>query len=165
MARSSVHAKKRGVFKAKIIRNNPARKATCWGQPSPWVADHQDTLNNRDDSHSPTLARPTRPTPTPQDSAPGSPPHPQPKDVRAARSTPPPKGVQQDSDSQTWKMSEILPKQDCSFPDFTWKCVNYINFKIATKQRNLSANTMFTTFTSWHHVYLIRAWYCKDFVQ
>ena len=56
---------------------------------------------------------------------------------------------------QTWKMSEILPKQDCSVPDFTRKCVNYVNFKIATKQRNLSANTMFTTFTSLHHVYLI----------
>ena len=51
---------------------------------------------------------------------------------------------------QTWKMSEILPKQDCSFPDFTGTCVNYVNFNIATKQRNLSANTMFTTFTSLH---------------
>ena len=48
---------------------------------------------------------------------------------------------------QTWKMSETLPEQDCSFPDFTRQCVNYINFKITTKQRNLSANTMFTTFT------------------
>ena len=56
---------------------------------------------------------------------------------------------------QTWKMSEILPEQDCSFPDFTRKCVNYVNFKIVTKQRNLSANTMFNTFTSLHHVYLI----------
>ena len=52
-------------------------------------------------------------------------------------------------------MSEILPEQDCSFPDFTQKCVNYVNIKIATKQRNSSANTMFTTFTSLHHVYLI----------
>ena len=32
---------------------------------------------------------------------------------------------------QTWKMSEILPEQDCSFPDFTQKCVNYVNFKTA----------------------------------
>ena len=48
---------------------------------------------------------------------------------------------------QTWKMSETLPEQDCSFPDFTQKCANYVNFEIATKQRNLSANTMFTTFT------------------
>jgi len=53
-------------------------------------------------------------------------------------------------------MSEILPEQDCSFPDYTQKCVNYVNFKIATKQRNLSANTMFTTFKSLHHVYLIK---------
>ena len=45
---------------------------------------------------------------------------------------------------QTWKMSETLPEQDCSFPDFTRKCANYVNFEIATKQRNLSANTMFT---------------------
>ena len=52
-------------------------------------------------------------------------------------------------------MSETLPEQDCSFPDFTQKCANYVNFEIATKQRNLSANTMFTTFTSLHHVYLI----------
>ena len=52
-------------------------------------------------------------------------------------------------------MSEILPEHDCSFPDLTQKCVNYVNLKIATKQRNLSANTMFTTFTSLHHVYLI----------
>ena len=49
---------------------------------------------------------------------------------------------------QTWKMSETLPEQDCSFPDFTQKCTNYVNFEIATKQRNLSAKTMFTTFTS-----------------
>ena len=49
--------------------------------------------------------------------------------------------------SQTWKMSETLPEQDCSFPDFTQKCANYFNFEIATKQRNLSANTMLTTFT------------------
>ena len=52
-------------------------------------------------------------------------------------------------------MSETIPEQDCSFPDFTRKCANYVNFEIATKQRNLSANTMFTTFTSLHHVYLI----------
>ena len=49
--------------------------------------------------------------------------------------------------SQTWKMSETLPEQDCSFPDFTRKCANYVNFVIVTKQRNLSANTMFTTFS------------------
>ena len=48
---------------------------------------------------------------------------------------------------QTWKMSETLPKQDCLFQDFTQKCANYANFEIATKQRNSSANTMFTTFT------------------
>ena len=48
---------------------------------------------------------------------------------------------------QTWKMSENLPEQYCSFPDFTRKCENYVNFEIATKQRSLSANTMFTTFT------------------
>ena len=46
---------------------------------------------------------------------------------------------------QTWKMSEILPEQDCSFQEFTRKCVNYVILKIATKQRNLSANTIFTT--------------------
>ena len=57
--------------------------------------------------------------------------------------------------SQTWKMSEILPEQDCSFPDFTRKCVNYVNFKIATKQSNLGANTMFTVFSFLHHVYFI----------
>ena len=51
-------------------------------------------------------------------------------------------------------MSEILPEQDCSFSNFTQKCVNYVNFKIAKKQRNLSTNTMFTTFTSLHHVLL-----------
>ena len=44
-------------------------------------------------------------------------------------------------------MSETLPKQDCLFPDFTGLCANYVNLEIATKQRNLSANTMFTTFT------------------
>ena len=44
-------------------------------------------------------------------------------------------------------MSKILPEQDFSFLDFTRKCVKYVNFKIVTKQRNLSANTMFTTFT------------------
>ena len=40
-----------------------------------------------------------------------------------------------------------FPEQDYLFPDFTQKCANYVNFEIATKQRNLSANTMFTTFT------------------
>ena len=45
---------------------------------------------------------------------------------------------------QTWKMSRTLPEQDCSFPYFTRKC---INFEIATKERNLGANTMFPTFT------------------
>ena len=52
-------------------------------------------------------------------------------------------------------MSETLPEQDCLFPDFTQKCANYVNFEIASKQRNLSANTMFTTFTSLNHTYLI----------
>ena len=52
-------------------------------------------------------------------------------------------------------MSKNLPEQDCSFPDFTQKCVNYVNFKIETKQRNKDANRMFTTSTSLHHVYLI----------
>ena len=52
-------------------------------------------------------------------------------------------------------MSVTLPEQDCSFPDFTRKCVNYVNLKIATKQRNLGANTMFTVFTSLHHDYFI----------
>ena len=52
-------------------------------------------------------------------------------------------------------MFKNLPDQDCSFPDFTQKCVNYVNFKIVTKQSNLSANTMFTNFTSVYHVYLI----------
>ena len=50
-------------------------------------------------------------------------------------------------------MSKTLPEQDCSFPDFTRKGVNYVNLKIATKQRNLGANTMFTKFTSLHDVY------------
>ena len=31
--------------------------------------------------------------------------------------------------SLTWKMSETLPEQDCSFPDFTRKCANYVNLK------------------------------------
>ena len=48
---------------------------------------------------------------------------------------------------QTWKMSDTLPEHDFLFPDFTRKCTNYVSFKIATKQRNLSENTMFTTFT------------------
>ena len=42
-------------------------------------------------------------------------------------------------------MSEILPDQDCSFPDFTRE---YVNFKIATKQRRSSAITMYTGFAS-----------------
>ena len=50
-------------------------------------------------------------------------------------------------DVQTRKMFKTLPKQDCLFPDFTQKFANYVNFEIATKQRNLSANTMFTKFT------------------
>ena len=48
---------------------------------------------------------------------------------------------------QTWKMSEILPGRDFSFPDFTRNCVSYANLKIATKQRNLSEITMHTTLT------------------
>ena len=47
---------------------------------------------------------------------------------------------------QTWKMSETLPEQDCSFLDFTQKCVNYvwysarspkyvISFSISRKKR------------------------------
>ena len=40
-----------------------------------------------------------------------------------------------------------LTQQDCLFPDFTPECANYVNFEIATKQHNLGANTMFTTFT------------------
>ena len=48
-----------------------------------------------------------------------------------------------------------LPEQDCLFSDFTQKCVNYVNLKIATKQRNLSTNIMFSTFTSSHHVLLL----------
>ena len=60
---------------------------------------------------------------------------------------------------QTWKMSEIFPEQDCSFPDFTQKCMNYVNFRIATKQRTLNANTTSTTFTSLHPVCLkIQNW-------
>jgi len=31
-------------------------------------------------------------------------------------------------------MPEILPEQDFSIPDFTRKCVNYDNFKIATNR-------------------------------
>ena len=57
------------------------------------------------------------------------------------------------SGCSTWNF--FLLEQDYSFQDFTRKCLNYVNFKIATKQRNLSANTMFTTFTSLLHVYLI----------
>ena len=50
--------------------------------------------------------------------------------------------------TQTWKMPELLPEQDCSFQDFTPKGMNYVNFKIAAKKRNSSANTSLTTFTS-----------------
>ena len=56
---------------------------------------------------------------------------------------------------QIWKMSEILPEQDSSFQDFTQKCLNYVNLKITTKQRNLCTNKMFTTFTSLNNVYKI----------
>ena len=52
---------------------------------------------------------------------------------------------------QTSKLAE----QGCSFSDFTQKCVNYANFQIATKQRNLGANTMLTTFKPLHGIYLI----------
>ena len=48
-------------------------------------------------------------------------------------------------------MSEILHEHDCSSSDLTKECVNYVNFKIATKQLYLSTNTMFTTF----HVYVM----------
>ena len=47
---------------------------------------------------------------------------------------------------QTCKMPEILPEQDFSILDFTRKCVNYDNFKIATKRRNLPSFTQFTQF-------------------
>ena len=52
-------------------------------------------------------------------------------------------------------MSKLLPEQECSFQDFTRKCVNYVNYKIAAKQCDLGANTIFTTFTYLHNVYLI----------
>ena len=45
-------------------------------------------------------------------------------------------------------MSEILPKQDFSYPVFTQKCINYANIKIAKKQCNSSAFTTNTEFTS-----------------
>ena len=51
---------------------------------------------------------------------------------------------------ETDRQTKTLPQQDCSFPDFTQKCMNYINLKIVTKQRDLSAITMFTIFTSLH---------------
>ena len=38
--------------------------------------------------------------------------------------------------------------RDFSFSDFTPYCVNYANFKIVTKQLNLSAITMYTTLIS-----------------
>ena len=44
-------------------------------------------------------------------------------------------------------MSEILPGREFSFPDFTQKCVNYTNFKNATKQRNFSVITLYTALT------------------
>ena len=51
------------------------------------------------------------------------------------------------------KMSEILHKRDISFPDFIQKCVNYTNFKSATKQDNSSIikmfNTALTSITGW----------------
>ena len=53
---------------------------------------------------------------------------------------------QQDKAKQK-KQDETLTEQDCSFPDCTRKCANYVNFENATKQCNLSANKMFTTFT------------------
>ena len=59
-------------------------------------------------------------------------------------------------------MSEILPEQDCSFPDFTRKCVNYVHFKIVKQLGILGVNTMFTAFTSLHHVYLIIATTTKN---
>ena len=46
----------------------------------------------------------------------------------------------------------------CQKSKFTRKCANYANFIIATKQRNLSAITMFTTFTSLHNVL---PWLCS----
>ena len=52
-------------------------------------------------------------------------------------------------------MSEILPKHECSFPDFTQKCVIDVNFEIASKQLKLNTNTIFATFTSLHNVYKI----------
>ena len=43
------------------------------------------------------------------------------------------------------KCLKVLPEEDSSFPNCTKKCVNYVNFKMAAKQRNLIANTMFTS--------------------
>ena len=45
---------------------------------------------------------------------------------------------------QTWKMSKILPEQDFSFPNFTRKRMNYTNFTVVTKQRKLTAISMYT---------------------
>ena len=56
---------------------------------------------------------------------------------------------------QTCKISEILPTQDCSFSRFYPKVRELRPSQIAIKQRNLSENTMFTTFTSFHNVYQI----------
>ena len=41
--------------------------------------------------------------------------------------------------AQTWKMSEILPEHDYSFPIFTRKAVKFASFTIVTKQRKLGA--------------------------
>ena len=49
---------------------------------------------------------------------------------------------------QTWKMPEMLPEQDFSFPSFTRKWVNCGNLVIANKKGNLTAITMYTIFTS-----------------
>ena len=48
----------------------------------------------------------------------------------------------------------MVPEQDCSFLDFTQVCLNYVNFNILTKQHTLSANTMFTAFTSLHKFFV-----------
>ncbi len=50
---------------------------------------------------------------------------------------------------------QTLPEQDFSCPNFTRKCVNYAKFTIATKQRKLSAFTLYRKFIYWHNVYLI----------
>ena len=45
------------------------------------------------------------------------------------------------------KCPKLYPSRIVCFQIFTQKSANYVIFEIATKQRNLSANTMFTTFT------------------